>query len=57
MTQETIFNDYRNVDFGSFDQTFRRNLRLLTKFVQERGGIPLITTTAYYGVDLSLIHI
>lgn len=52
MTQETIFDDYRNVDFGSFDLTFRRNLRLLTHFVQGRGGIPLVTTTAYHGVDL-----
>ncbi len=52
MTQETIFDNYRNVDFGSFDLTFRRNLRLLTHFVQERGGIPLVTTTSYHGVDL-----
>lgn len=52
MTHETIFEDYRNVDFGTFDLEFRRNLRLLTKFVQERGGIPFITTSRYHGVDL-----
>lgn len=52
MTHETIFDDNRNVDFGSFDLEFRRNLRLLTMFVQERGGIPLVTTSHYHGIDL-----
>lgn len=48
----TVFAKNRAVDFTLFDKQFQQWLRLLVLYVEERGGVPVTTTTRYRGKNI-----
>lgn len=48
----TVFARNRAVDFTLFDKQFQQWLRLLVLYVEERGGVPVTTTTRYRGKNI-----
>lgn len=48
----TVFARNRAVDFTLFDKQFQQWLRLLVLYVDERGGVPVTTTTRYRGKNI-----
>ena len=50
----TVFSDNRSVDFTTFDKQFQQWLRLLVLYVEERGGVPVTTTTRYRGKNIGV---
>ena len=48
----TVFARNRGVDFTLFDKQFQQWLRLIVLYVEERGGVPVTTTTRYRGKNI-----
>lgn len=49
---KSVFARNRAVDFTLFDKQFQQWLRLLVLYVEERGGVPVTTTTRYRGKNI-----